>query len=187
MPHIDLLDLPYFEGISVDGLVSLVDLMLPIRFDPGAVIVEEGSTQPAQLFIATRGKVLISKKAPDGQVRRLAELSGPTLFGEIELFCELPSVCTAQAISQVDAFKLDRPTFDRLFAAKNEALMIFTFNVARVTCHRLAIADEMLTRVLADEDLSALRESIWLQMRRKQSAGPSPMGNAITGVFRKPT
>src|SRR5204862_1778331 len=101
MPHVDLLELPYFEGISMDGLVSLVDLMKPITFEEGQTVVEEGDRGPQPLYIATAGKVLVSKRGPDGKERALAELESPTLFGEIELFCQIPPVCSAKAVSRV--------------------------------------------------------------------------------------
>jgi hypothetical protein len=58
--------------------------------------------------------------------------------------------------------------------------MHFTHNVARVACHRLAIADDMLTRVLADEDLCTLRRSVWANMADDQISVTS------TGVFKRP-
>src|SRR5262245_45167293 len=136
MPHVDLLELPYFEGISIDALVSLVDLMEPRKFSRGAVIVNEGGPGPTPLYIATTGRVLISKHAPDDRPRALAELDSPTLFGEIELFCQIPPVATASALTEVSAFALTRETYERLFSAHHQALLRFTYNVARVACHR---------------------------------------------------
>jgi len=39
MPHIDLLELPYFDGISAADLVSLVDTLEPRQFKAGAVLL----------------------------------------------------------------------------------------------------------------------------------------------------
>jgi CRP-like cAMP-binding protein len=178
--HVDLLELPYFDGISMDGLVSIVDLMAPVQFEAGAVIVPQG-VAPPPLFIATHGRVLITKRAPDGKERSLAELQSPTLFGEIELFCQIPAVCTAKAVTPVSAFSLDRPTYDRLFASCHPGIMQFTFNVARVACHRLAIADEMLAQVLDGEDLIKLRASVWGKRDDKQRDWAN-----TTGAFERP-
>lgn len=178
--HVDLLELPYFEGITMDHLVSLVDLMKPAQFSPGEFIVHEGDPVVPPLYIATSGRVLITKKNPEGQARHLAQLSAPTLFGEIELFCQVSPVCSAQALERVAAFALDRPTFDQLYADRHPGVLAFTFNMAKVACHRLAIADEMLTRVLADEDLIHLRQTVWSKI-----AGPESLPTA-TGAFRRP-
>ncbi len=180
MPHIDLLELPYFEGISIDALVALVDLMEPRRFSSGQIIVGEGGRGPTPLYIATSGRVLISKIAPEGRQRPLAELDSPTLFGEIELFCQIAPVATATALTDVSAFALTRETYDRLFAAHHQALLRFTHNVARVACHRLAVADEIMTRVLDGEDLVSMRRAVFASMNDDGA------WQHQTGQFKKP-
>ena len=164
MPHVDLLELPYFEGISIDALVSLVDLMEPEYFSANAIIMEEGQHVPPPLYIAINGRVRISKRTPDANERYLAEFDSPTLFGEIELFCQHPPVATARALTPVSTFKLTRKTFDRLFEARHEALLRFTYNVTRVVCHRLAIADEILARAAhapTQEDLLKIQSTVF--------------------------
>jgi CRP-like cAMP-binding protein len=180
MPHVDLLELPYFEGISMDALVSLVDLMAPRTFAKGDVIVREGDDAPSVLYIATSGKVAITKRTPQGEERRFAELASPTLFGEIELFCQIPVVATATALSTVAAFGLTRATYDQLFLAGHPAIMRFTFNVARVACHRLAIADEMMAQAQGGNDLADVRKAVFTAMTSTKS-WPS-----TTGAFPRP-
>jgi CRP-like cAMP-binding protein len=180
MPHVDLLELPYFEGISIDSLVSLVDLMEPRKFAAGTVLVAEGAPVTPPLYIATGGRILVTKAGPDGKDRPLAELDSPTLFGEIELFCQIKPVATARAVTAVSAFALTRETFDRLYASRHPALLQFTFNVARVACHRLAVADEIMTRVLDGEDLVNLRRAVFASMS-DANAWPH-----TTGAFKRP-
>jgi CRP-like cAMP-binding protein len=180
MPHVDLLELPYFQGISIDDLVSLVDMMAPQHFAAQAVLVEEGAPTPPPLYIATKGRVLITKRGPDQKERSLAELDGPTLFGEIELFCQIPPVATARALTPVAAFALTRETFDRLFASRHPALLQFTVNVARVACHRLAVSDEIMTRVVGGDDLVNIRRAVFSSM---SDAGAWPH---TTGAFPRP-
>ncbi len=180
MPHVDLLELPYFDGISMDDLVDLVDSMAPQEFAPGATIAAEGDAPPP-LFIATHGRVEISKRGPDNAPRPLAELDSPTLFGEIELFCQCPAVATVRALTRVSAFSLTRSKFDKLFAEHHPAIMRFTFNVARVGCARLAIADEMLAQVLHGEDLVELRRAVFSNLALR--VGWSPR---TTGQFKRP-
>ena len=178
MPHVDLLELPYFEGISIDALVSLVDLMAPMTVAPGEVILREGDAA-STLYIATSGKVAITKRSPQGEERRFAELDSPTLFGEIELFCEIPAVATCTAMSRVSAFGLTRETYDRLFNAGHPAIMRFTFNVARVACHRLAITDEMMARASDSQDLVDIRKTVFTSMTSTRD-WPS-----TTGAFKR--
>jgi CRP-like cAMP-binding protein len=181
MPHVDLLELPYFEGISIDALVSLVDLMAPRSFQAGTAILREGEDTPAALYIATTGRVAITKRGQNGGERRFAELDAPTLFGEIELFCQIPPVASAVAMTPVSAFALTREAYDRLFASGHPALMRFTFNVARVACHRLAITDEMMAQAASSEDLVNIRKAVYTAMSGSK-AWPS-----TTGAFKRPT
>jgi CRP-like cAMP-binding protein len=183
MPHVDLLELPYFEGISTDDLVALVAVMDPHQYRPNEIIVREGDPKPCPLFIATAGRVAITKQAPDGTERRLAELDSPTIFGEIELFCQIPTVCTTRALDSVATFSLTRPNFDKHFQESHPAIMKFTFNVARVACHRLAIADEMLARVLEGEDLVALRRVCFAHL----AEDGDDRWSRLTGMFKRPT
>ena len=176
MPHIDLLTLPYFDGITEEDLVSLVDTMEPRQFKAGEIICTEGDPPPP-LYIATSGSVEILKRGPDGKSRVLAELESPTLFGEIELFCQIPAVSTARAVYRVSAFVLSRTAFDRMFKASHPALMRFTLNVASVTCARLTIADEMLTHMLDSADLAKLRQMVFAQHAQKDG------WDRTTGVF----
>ncbi len=180
MPHVDLLELPYFEGITMDDMISLVDRMAPARWDPGSQIVAEGAAKPPPLYIATVGSVTITKRGPDGAERRLAVLDSPTLFGEIELFCQIPAIATVCAIDKVATFTLTRRAYDQLLSERHPAATRFTANVARVVCHRLAIADEMLARVLGNEDLVKLRRVVFSSLAAAQGwAG-------TTGVFERP-
>ncbi|MEE8408710.1 MAG: cyclic nucleotide-binding domain-containing protein [Myxococcota bacterium] len=176
------MDLPYFEGITANDLVALVDLMEPHQYAPDEVIVREGDEGPSPLYIATAGQVEITKLAPDGTERRLAELDSPTIFGEIELFCQIPNVATTRALSPVAAFSLSRPAFDAQFDAGHPAITRFTLNVARVACHRLAIADGMLARMLGGEDLVQLRRLAFASMAKSDDDRLS----RTTGFFKRP-
>jgi CRP-like cAMP-binding protein len=180
MPHVDLLELPYFEGISIDALVSLVELMQPERFEQDAIIFSEGQPVPPPLYIATQGRVGITKRGPQRVERCLAEFDSPTLFGEVELFCQIPPVATARALTPLSAFKLTRDTFEHLFAAHHAALLRFTYNVARVACHRLAVADEIMTRTLDEDDLVKARRAVFATMA-DEANWPE-----ITGAFKRP-
>jgi CRP-like cAMP-binding protein len=178
--HADLLDLPYFEGIELSELIGLVDLMSPVEFEKGQTILREGDAAPPLLHIATNGRVTLSKINPAGETRSIAQLDSPTLFGEIEFFCQIPAVCSTVAQTRVSAFTLDRKTFKSLYDTRHRGILAFTFNVARVACHRLAIADEMLTHVLEGEDLCNLRRTVFAQMNTQG------LWRRTTGAFKVP-
>jgi CRP-like cAMP-binding protein len=179
MPHVDLLELPYFEGIAIDELAELIDTMTPAEFQHGEVIVEEGAPPPP-LYIVVAGTVRISKRSPDGLERPLAEITAPTLFGEIELFCQIPAVATARAKDRVSCFRLVPCDFAKLLERQQPAITRFAVNVARVACHRLAIADEILASRLVADDLVALRRVVFGHLASRHG------WSRTTGTFRSP-
>ncbi len=160
MPHVDLLELPYFDGIDIDTLISLVDRMNPVRFPPGHTLFHEDQTNLSALYIVTRGQLELLKRAPDGPMR-LAALHAPTLLGEVELFTQVPAVATVRTLTEIDSFALSREAFETLMDEHHPAMLRFTYNVARVACHRLAVADTMLARKLGAVDLAELRRQIF--------------------------
>jgi CRP-like cAMP-binding protein len=181
MPHIDLLELPYFYGIELDELVELIDQMTPRRVKAGDWLVRVG--QPVFLNIATHGKIGIHRHADDPtRPAIIYERKAPTLFGEIELFCGVTSIADVQAITDVEAFELTRDTFSDLFAKRHPAMTQFVFNVAKVASHRLMISDAMLLKLDDGKtNLSDLRQHTIAQLRREKGGGE------LTGTFKIPT
>lgn len=169
MPHVDLLELPYFEGIDIDTLISLVDRMNPVRFPPGHDLIAENQPEVGTLYIVTRGQLELLKRADDGPLR-LGTLNAPTLIGEIELFTQVPAVATVRTLSEIDSFALSREAFDSLMGEAHPAMLQFTYNVARVACHRLAVADTMLAKKLGAVDLAELRRQIFGNNDRLRAA-----------------
>ena len=181
MPHIDLLELPYFYGIELDELVELIDQMTPRRVRAGEWLVKTG--EPVFLNIATHGRIGIHRHSEgDGRSPIVYERKAPTLFGEIELFCGVTSIADVQAITDVEAFELTRTTFEELFAQRHPAMTQFVFNVAKVASHRLMISDAMLLKLDDGKTtLPDLRQHTIAQLKRDKGGGE------LTGTFVVPT
>lgn len=160
MPHIDLLELPYFTGISIDVVVSLIDAMAPCTFPQGSTIMAQDGPDVPPLYIATAGRVGIFKRIDQKAEQAIAELAAPTVLGEVELFCHMPAVATARALSRVEAFALTHQTFETLFAAGHPGLLRFVLNMAKVACHRLAQTDALICSLLDDENRLVMRRKL---------------------------
>jgi len=159
MPHIDLLELPYFTGIDIGDLVSLIDAMKPRQFAAGECLIVEGAAQYPPLYIITKGLIDITQinpEAPKGPPCLLAQHEGPTLIGEVELFLARSPISTVRAITQVSTFVLERDVFAALREQKHPALLPFLFHVAQVACARLVHSDQMVVRALGGHDEPAL-------------------------------
>src|SRR5690606_8740092 len=132
------------------------------QFLANQIIFQQGASAPPPLYIATHGPVVLTKTDESGKIHNLAQLQAPTVFGEIGFFCQTSPFITATALGDVAAFSLSRKVFDELIALNHPATMRFVHNLARVVCHRLAVADEMLTEMVRDgDDLAALRKTIF--------------------------
>ena len=106
MPHIDLLELPYFYGIELDELVELIDHMTPRRVKAGEWLVRVG--EPVFLNIATHGQLGIHRHSEDPlRAPIVYERKAPTLFGEIELFCGVTSIADVQAMLHLVVSHMD--------------------------------------------------------------------------------
>lgn len=160
MPHIDLLELPYFTGISIDVVVSLIDAMAPCTFPQGTTIMAQDAPDVPPLYIVTSGRVGILKRVDSKAQQAIAELDAPTVLGEVELFCHMPAVATARALTRVQAFALTHQTFETLFAAGHPGLLRFVLNMAKVACHRLAQTDALVCSLMDSESAEAMRRKL---------------------------
>lgn len=159
MPHIDLLEMPYFEGIDIGDLVSLIDAMKPRQFAAGQNIITEGDPVVPPLYIVTTGFIDVTRKTPEGAQGApclLAQYQGPTLIGEVELFLSRPPANTVKAITQVSTFVLERDVLAALRTQHHPALGPFLFHVAQVACDRLVHCEHMVVQALGHQHAPAL-------------------------------
>src|SRR5687767_9915737 len=69
-----------FRGISARELGRLETLARPRSYEPGQIIVEEGSSGIA-LFVIRSGKVRVTQKGSDGQQREIRTIGAGGSFG----------------------------------------------------------------------------------------------------------
>ena len=81
------MNLPYFQGMSKDGITSILDKVKLefFRYEDGELIHKQGS--PCENFtILVRGEVVSSCVSPDGRYTMLEELAAPLAFEPYSLF-----------------------------------------------------------------------------------------------------
>lgn len=120
----------------------------------------QDAPQVPPLYIATSGRIGIVKRVDAKAEQLIAELDAPTVLGEVELFCHIPAVATARALSSVQAFALTHQTFETLFAAGHPGLLRFVLNMAKVACHRLAQTDALVCSLMDSENAEAMRRKL---------------------------
>ena len=175
MPHIDLLELPYFYGIELDELVELIDHMTPRRVKAGDCWSESAnrSSSTSRPMENRYSSLFRGPNPPDHLCAK------PTL-SEKSSFCGVTSIADVKAITDVEAFELTRETFSAL-CQRHPAMTQFVFNVAKVASHRLMISDAMLLKLDDGKtNLSDLRQHTIAQLRREKRRGD------LTGTFKIP-
>jgi hypothetical protein len=100
-----LASVPIFAPLPGMTLEHLAGRLVPLRLDPGTVIVREGDAGD-RFYIVAEGEVEISE---DG--RKIAELEPGGYFGEIALIRDVPRTATVTAKTPVVLYALDREDF----------------------------------------------------------------------------
>lgn len=99
-----------FRGISDRELARLEKLARPRSYEPGQIIVEEGSSGVA-LFVIRSGKVRVTQRTPDGQQREIRTIGAGGSFGEMALFNNRPRSATITAVEQTECLALHQFDF----------------------------------------------------------------------------
>jgi MFS family permease len=100
-----LASVPIFAPLPGTSLEHLAGRLVPLRLDPGTVIVREGDAGD-RFYIVAEGEVEISEEG-----KPIAELETGGYFGEIALIRDVPRTATVTAKTPVVLYALDREDF----------------------------------------------------------------------------
>jgi CRP/FNR family transcriptional regulator, cyclic AMP receptor protein len=103
----ELRDIPFFAALDEQTLADVARQMQRCDYRPGEHIMFEGE-QPPGLFFVLRGRVRLSRTAPDGREQVLAMVGSGENFNAVPLFDERPNPTTARAMSPVRCLLLPR-------------------------------------------------------------------------------
>ncbi|HVY62837.1 MAG TPA: cyclic nucleotide-binding domain-containing protein [Planctomycetota bacterium] len=143
-PDLDALRrISLFGALSLDEVGLVRGLMEERSFEPGALLVREG-TPGRELYVLESGHCEVLKHNSDDRDVKIAELAAGAVFGEMALIGILPRSATVRALSPVKALVLP---YQKVTALSKEHLQTFTIlvmNLARDICRRLYQADALL-------------------------------------------
>lgn len=112
-----------FRALPPKEVQAVLPFVKPCLFRPGQSIFEEGEVGDA-LYMIDSGEVdiLSHSRAAEGAsaTHRIARLGAGETFGEMALLTGEARVATAQAVSEVKAWKISKDDFDRLVHASQE-------------------------------------------------------------------
>jgi len=107
IPPSELRDLPFFAALDSQTLTDVARRMQRCDYRPGEHIMYEGE-QPPGLFFVLRGRVRLSRTAPDGREQVLAMVGAGENFNAVPLFDDNPNPTAARAMSPVHCLLLPR-------------------------------------------------------------------------------
>jgi MFS family permease len=100
-----LASVPIFAPLPGMTLEHLAGRLVPMRLDPGTMIVREGDAGD-RFYIVAEGTVEVTEEG-----RTISELAGSGYFGEIALLRDVPRTATVTAKTPVVLYALDREDF----------------------------------------------------------------------------
>lgn len=103
----ELRAIPLFASLDERALTAMGRRLRRCTYRPGQQIMLEGEQAPG-LFFVLRGRVRLSRTAPDGREQVLAMIGPGENFDPVPLFDGQPNPTTARAMSPVTCFLLPR-------------------------------------------------------------------------------
>ncbi len=124
--------------------------------DPGDELIGEGE-QGQGLFLILKGTIDVTKKGPNGELVRLAQLKEGDVFGEISLLQDTPTTATCTASTRGDCLFLPKRDFAALIARHPE----MKGELAKITTERIQKTKQMMAadeafEMIEDDDLIML-------------------------------
>jgi len=168
-----LSSIPAFSRLPPDDLKALADRLDEARFAPGAVIVREGATDSANLYIIEEGSVEITRG--EGKSRVDLEVLGPgQYFGELALIDGEPRSASATARERLHVLTLDRQAFVDFIHRDPDAATLIMAELARRLRHTndlVSAATEDMQRLGGIEALDAPYNRVSIREMIQKRAG----------------
>lgn len=157
-----------FANIDASWLSKIGDDLRPRRVDPGAILVAQGDSA-SSLFIVASGRLeVLVRDEPDGEERRVDELSRGSIFGEIALIVGGRRSATVRALTTADVLEFSRESFTELLEADADVIAPFAA-LLDARMHRLKIR-KPLEDIFHERDNQAIDEIIgqatWITLPR---------------------
>ena len=131
-----------FGGLLEEQIQSLIPLMKEESYNPGELIITEGSAND-KIFFIIEGQVSVSKR--DVELSRFGEGEA---FGEMEVLDVMSATASIKSISQVTALSISNRALHQIYKMDVKIFALMLMNLARDLCRRLRKSDEKLASSL---------------------------------------
>ncbi|MBK7861925.1 MAG: cyclic nucleotide-binding domain-containing protein [Archangiaceae bacterium] len=120
---------PLFKDLSLDEMKAVYAACETQKFAPGAVMIEQG--QPGEsLYVLRKGSAKVTRVGAGGAEEMVARMGPGSPAGEMSLVDDAPTSARVTAESEVDAFVINRPRFEKLLVMNDKiAVKLYRFFV----------------------------------------------------------
>jgi CRP/FNR family transcriptional regulator, cyclic AMP receptor protein len=162
----ELHGIEFFAALDAPARADVARRLVACTYRPGEHIIDEGEEPPGMFFVV-RGRVRLSRTAPDGREQVLAMVNVGENFNAVPLFDERPNPATARAMSPVRCLLLPRDVLPALLRRHPE----LAFAALR------EMAEQLRDLVVLVEDLAfrSVRERLARQLLFEAAEGPAEL------------
>jgi cAMP-binding proteins - catabolite gene activator and regulatory subunit of cAMP-dependent protein kinases len=165
------------QGVDAGASDALVELLDKVEFRRGSVIFSQGEPGD-RLYIIASGKVKIGCRSADGR-ESLLMIAGPSdMVGALSIFDPGPRTSTATALTEVDAYAMDRVALRSWIGVRPEIGEKLLLVLAR----RLRRTNNMLSDLIFTDVPGRVAKSL-LQLARQfgsEEGGPIRVNHDLT-------
>ena len=162
----ELCNIPFFAALDEQTLADVAREMQRSDYRPGEYILFEGE-QPPGLFFVLRGRVRLSRTAPDGREQVLAMIGPSENFNAVPLFDERPNPATARAMSPIHCLLLPRTALMKLIAQHPDLALALLRELAGQLRELVVLVEDLAFR--------SVRERLARQLLREASEGTAEL------------
>jgi CRP-like cAMP-binding protein len=144
--------IPLFRALTPDEVAEVLAISKLVRVPGAAVLIREGDPGDA-MYMLVGGKVAVDRSLPKGAgVTRLAELTAPSVFGEMALIDGAPRSATVTTLGEAVVLRVDLRAFNELRAAFRPAVYKIFRELAATLCQRIEEKTEKVMQFYADPE-----------------------------------
>ncbi len=135
-----------FDMLSNEELGAVARLTTQLRFEPDAVIFQEGELGDS-LFVVAQGEVEVLRRDPAGALQPIASLGAGQCFGEMSLIDKEYRSATVRAKSECELLHLGAEQLTAFRKHHRDGFTFVIINIARMLSARLREANTRLASV----------------------------------------
>lgn len=134
-------------GFTDTGIQILAGIAVPRSYPAGSPMFAENMVSDSMLVVGA-GRVALSSRGEQGDVA-LGELGPGDWLGELAIISSGQRLCSATAVTPVEAFELRQADFQKLMGVKPQACMKLLMAICTQLGHKVAANRDALRALAA--------------------------------------